>query len=256
MWLERLNTKKLDAEFLLTHPVWDVTTVLNTDSALKAFLLTHPVWDVTNRRRPYKRLNFISTHTSRVGCDSLLPIISVRFSISTHTSRVGCDSVNIVSLSHTIISTHTSRVGCDNPVMNCLRGYINFYSHIPCGMWPQDQPWTPLVDDFYSHIPCGMWRCSRRLMPTTRCNFYSHIPCGMWHNRQQRRICCLRNFYSHIPCGMWHSSSVIPSALEIFLLTHPVWDVTFTRVRVYTFTTFLLTHPVWDVTELSDTIYA
>ena len=35
-------------EFLLTHPVWDVTAreLYLTESLLK-FLLTHPVWDVT-----------------------------------------------------------------------------------------------------------------------------------------------------------------------------------------------------------------
>ena len=54
------------------------------------FLLTHPVWDVT----------------------SLLPIVSVRFSISTHTSRVGCDLFGLFSVATAIY----------------------FYSHIPCGM--------------------------------------------------------------------------------------------------------------------------
>ena len=36
------------SEFLLTHPVWDVTaTALNHLSRRVKFLLTHPVWDVT-----------------------------------------------------------------------------------------------------------------------------------------------------------------------------------------------------------------
>ena len=33
--------------FLLTHPVWDVTTVEEMKTYASAFLLTHPVWDVT-----------------------------------------------------------------------------------------------------------------------------------------------------------------------------------------------------------------
>ena len=269
MWLERLNTKKLDAEFLLTHPVWDVTTVLNTDSALKAFLLTHPVWDVTNRRRPYKRLNFISTHTSRVGCDSLLPIISVRFSISTHTSRVGCDSVagsnlsslgisthtsrvgcdtvNIVSLSHTIIPTHTSRVGCDNPVMNCLRGYINFYSHIPCGMWPVFRLTSLDIKMISTHTSrvgcdwclCRFWVVLQISTHTSRvgCDIHStkkpKCKCISTHTsrvgcdvRRSRNFYGVSHFYSHIPCGMWPTSFCAIIGTTLFLLTHPVWDVT------------------------------
>ena len=34
-------------EFLLTHPVWDVTLLPSVLNAILSFLLTHPVWDVT-----------------------------------------------------------------------------------------------------------------------------------------------------------------------------------------------------------------
>ena len=34
-------------KFLLTHPVWDVTSVHSTKNVARLFLLTHPVWDVT-----------------------------------------------------------------------------------------------------------------------------------------------------------------------------------------------------------------
>ena len=41
---------------------------------------------------------------------------------------------------------------------------------------------------------------------------------------------------------------------NLFLLTHPVWDVTFRApVKLSGRMTFLLTHPVWDVTT---TIFA
>ena len=122
--------------FLLTHPVWDVTVSDMKILILLKFLLTHPVWDVTLIQQQKQKLQNISTHTSRVGCDfsglltgitglafllthpvwdvtRSIPAVVIIINISTHTSRVGCDAVNIVSLSHTIISTHTSRVGCD-----------------------------------------------------------------------------------------------------------------------------------------------
>ena len=46
------NTKQslLDnLQFLLTHPVWDVTKQWTQVLTLIKFLLTHPVWDVTFR---------------------------------------------------------------------------------------------------------------------------------------------------------------------------------------------------------------
>ena len=57
-----------------------------------AFLLTHPVWDVTSWTVFSLTSSFISTHTSRVGCDSVTKCSIKAYFISTHTSRVGCDS--------------------------------------------------------------------------------------------------------------------------------------------------------------------
>ena len=128
-------------------------------------------------------------------------------------------------LHHTwYISTHTSRVGCDFIVCIVVPNVLNFYSHIPCGMWQSKIRSFGGAINFYSHIPCGMWRrpvssydeakafllthpvwdvtITHSCIITTYTNFYSHIPCGMW-----RGFCSINysfeNFYSHIPCGMW-----------------------------------------------------
>ena len=122
------------------------------------------------------------------------------------------------------ISTHTSRVGCDSFLMQKGWNGRDFYSHIPCGMWPQEEWDAPIThtisthtsrvgcdvevmlnvyasQNFYSHIPCGMWR-QWFIHKQQYQNFYSHIPCGMW-----RCVAFLFHlqmyFYSHIPCGMW-----------------------------------------------------
>ena len=102
----------------------------------EGFLLTHPVWDVTQNVCHVFFYTSISTHTSRVGCDSRMQLGFSCIFISTHTSRVGCDSAGIplgspgyiFLLTHPVwdvtsrlpllrqrllISTHTSRVGCD-----------------------------------------------------------------------------------------------------------------------------------------------
>ena len=56
-------------------------------------------------------------------------------------------------------------------------------------------------------------------------DFYSHIPCGMWL-WGTAFLCKLTYFYSHIPCGMWLIQLLNLHIFCIFLLTHPVWDVT------------------------------
>ena len=61
------------------------------------FLLTHPVWDVTIRVRNPETGRNISTHTSRVGCDAGNKVTPRADLISTHTSRVGCDVADTVS---------------------------------------------------------------------------------------------------------------------------------------------------------------
>ena len=122
------------------------------------FLLTHPVWDVTMRMLKLENIIQISTHTSRVGCDSENTARPREWSISTHTSRVGCDISPPFMNDYTAkISTHTSRVGCDVRLCRTLWSEWNFYSHIPCGMWHLWPYWFMRRFDFYSHIPCGMW---------------------------------------------------------------------------------------------------
>ena len=57
-----------------------------------SFLLTHPLWDVTTALWTYRTESKISTHTSLVGCDTgkRIPRMDT-IEISTHTSLVGCD---------------------------------------------------------------------------------------------------------------------------------------------------------------------
>ena len=91
MWLGMDTLSRTHKVFLLTHPVWDVTHHSPLLSSGLWFLLTHPVWDVTQHNLFHHFHWSISTHTSRVGCDLLPPLINRMLCISTHTSRVGCD---------------------------------------------------------------------------------------------------------------------------------------------------------------------
>ena len=125
---------------------------------------------------------------------------------------------------------------------------INFYSHIPCGMWLLGSLFY--ANDYLFLLTHPVWDVtdiSHRNRPHTR-NFYSHIPCGMWPpwsdtvsvslsiSTHTSRVGCdqewltkeglLKHFYSHIPCGMWQCLHKSSRSNKAFLLTHPVWDVT------------------------------
>ena len=146
-------------KFLLTHPVWDVTKSKGKIEAVER-ISTHTSrvgCDYSCENIGMQAINFyshipcgmwrpyvlycvvprwISTHTSRVGCDLEICHSLAIVHISTHTSRVGCDLEVFPALRIVDISTHTSRVGCDPQTANPLLPSVNFYSHIPCGMWP------------------------------------------------------------------------------------------------------------------------
>ena len=183
MWdVTRKNHKNICiSKFLLTHPVWDVTTRGTNLWLFVQFLLTHPVWDVTSSCWwSYRRLG-ISTHTSRVGCDTDSAIQRgfdnhfyshipcgmwrlqntkkiKRFKISTHTSRVGCDDWNIVT------RYGTYRFLLTHPVWDVTLSFDSTFfqlkisthtSRVGCDYDLGD--WVTVQDNFYSHIPCGMW---------------------------------------------------------------------------------------------------
>ena len=126
------------------------------------FLLTHPVWDVT-APTVIRECEEISTHTSRVGCD-----------------YIGCVENNIhiwFLLTHPVWDVTLYRnftFSCfvefllTHPVwdvtFDSYENYLtvdDFYSHIPCGMWPGVFPSSTSKQYFYSHIPCGMWLCCK-----------------------------------------------------------------------------------------------
>ena len=102
---------------------------------------------------------------------------------------------------------------------------FNFYSHIPCEMWRNNQINKRLWYSFLLTHP--MWDVTHThyFIPESKLDFYSHIPCEMWPHRQ------------FLAC----------SGL-IFLLTHPMWDVTENAMALEDTFGFLLTHPMWDVT--------
>ena len=107
-----------------------------------------------------------------------------------------------------MISTHTSRVGCDDGLIEALGRIINFYSHIPCGMWHRTERQGCSDKDISTHT--SRVGCDDRLVLLDLCffYFYSHIPCGMW--RYLSPVVMVRkNFYSHIPCGMWLRAHVL-----------------------------------------------
>ena len=149
-----------------------------------------------------------------------------------------------------LISTHTSRVGCDVNTYNVASiCTVNFYSHIPCGMWLIHRRIGKSHWHFYSHIPCGMWRW-----------VYLHSRNG-WISTHTSRVGCDATYWqvgdtfvkisthtSRVGCDSFSRHG--HAGTSRFLLTHPVWDVTLLSLSPRFASRFLLTHPVWDVTIL------
>ena len=131
-------------------------------------------------------------------------------------------------------------------------------------MWDVTAVWccTPTTLDFYSHIPCGMWLTvvkvtagilkisthTSRVGCDTKVRYCMAI---LWISTHTSRVGCDRDqrgqydhsddFYSHIPCGMWRRSMSAIAATYSFLLTHPVWDVT-DSLDFYYYTRQISTH--------------
>ena len=205
MWQVGMTYFSVFLEFLLTHPVWDVTAYTqeppytarnfyshipcgmwqqgNTKNGFKSrFLLTHPVWDVT-------LIEYVKEN------------LKIKFLLTHPVWDVTCLPQRLILRSQ--ISTHTSRVGCDG-ISSCFGAkFLHFYSHIPCGMWREHSRGRKRHQRFLLTHP--VWDVTNG---GTTVSF--EIP----------------NFYSHIPCGMWPLwVGWLPTQIG-FLLTHPVWDVT------------------------------
>ena len=92
MWHgSRWNNPRTASHFYSHIPCGMWQRIAPSNSAFLKFLLTHPVWDVTKDCFSALLPHSISTHTSRVGCDSRGFLYLHMQPISTHTSRVGCD---------------------------------------------------------------------------------------------------------------------------------------------------------------------
>ena len=115
MWPSLLNVFSIISYFYSHIPcgMWRTSNLLPDDQY--KFLLTHPVWDVTDRWFRAVAGYYISTHTSRVGCDQDLEI-SLTVNTTNFYSHIPCgmwQGVRRCSGVRQCISTHTSRVGCD-----------------------------------------------------------------------------------------------------------------------------------------------
>ena len=147
------------SEFLLTHPVWDVTSRSALLGGVGNFYSHIPCGMWLRSYRAALEAQKISTHTSRVGCDegSFCTTAYARDFYSHipcgmwHSGDQRGGAVYKFLLTHPVWDVTTARENsCDTRK--------DFYSHIPCGMWPPPDSSCNFLSNFYSHIPCGMWR--------------------------------------------------------------------------------------------------
>ena len=171
---------------------------------------------------------------------------------------MGCDNIQTsVKPPDAQISTHTSRVGCDQSRDAGKASRNEFLLTHPVWDVTGFHPLLPSAfSNFYSHIPCGMWQAANSLNARISSYFYSHIPCGMWLLCHYAIFTCLLFLLTH---PVWDVTVNAPlfAPVSSFLLTHPVWDVTTEPFhRKHLNVAFLLTHPVWDVTFAPAQLFA
>ena len=153
--------------------MWDVTVNRSTSRLLSKFLLTHPVWDVTSSSAMFPICSRISTHTSRVGCDWIFDthtdatafllthpvwdVTKVRTIKNMHILFLLTHPVWDVTIVSTL-ATPALKFLLTHPVWDVTsrsvlpNGAKNFYSHIPCGMWPpRSCILTPVVTFLLTH---------------------------------------------------------------------------------------------------------
>ena len=136
MWQEDTRSHTALMEFLLTHPLWDVTpSFLPHYHALK-FLLTHPLWDVTATALNHlsRRVKFLLTHPLWDVTGTPEPMEENGIFLLTHplwdVTQSKIDAYDAVQF----LLTHPLwDVTILLPVLIFFLDY--FYSHIPCGMW-------------------------------------------------------------------------------------------------------------------------
>ena len=119
---------------------------------------------------------------------------------------------------------------------------LNFYSHIPCGMWlviRRCYSDSHFISTHTSRVGCDCGRKQSKKIPKLISTHTSRVGCDkctiyyFWY---------LFNFYSHIPCGMWQKQGEQVQVGLKFLLTHPVWDVTVTAFETGERVTVISTH--------------
>ena len=161
------------------------------------------MWDVTKLYTEPSPSFFISTHTSRVGCDLVIYHSPYNQSISTHTSRVGCDVGQSGTNFLRKISTHTSRVGCDGIMSYMAVATENISTHtsrVGCDDTDGSKRYYWGISTHTSRVGCDNYAAEAKAIKEI--------------STHTSRVGC-----DDMPCGL-------PVLHVIFLLTHPVWDVT------------------------------
>ena len=138
MWLALPNLHNLLLHFYSHIPCGMWHCPWNMVAARRKFLLTHPVWDVTSvNAEIYRSKNFYSHIPCGMWRYMGLMYPSFLFHFYSHIPCGMWRELGYMSIITTYISTHTSRVGCDAIPYASSKVFCYFYSHIPCGMWQQ-----------------------------------------------------------------------------------------------------------------------
>ena len=169
----------------------------------------------------------ISTHTSRVGCDQVWKDLwsdKIIFLLTHPVWDVTCFLLTLSRMSHTFLLTHPVWDVTTN-WQTQLKTSTFLLTHPVWDVTEIKREVNTLISDFYSHIPCGMWPVVPQLVDQCRgiSTHTSRVGCDAFRHRACPVI-FISTHTSRVGCD--YSGGHRNAVGYKFLLTHPVWDVT------------------------------
>ena len=190
------------------------------------FQSTHPVRGATNSHGTTQRLNGISIHAPRAGCDySRPPRDDYSITISIHAPRAGCDATKSLVIVVACISIHAPRAGCDKGKKNHEKT-SRISIHAPRAGCDHESDTPDTFDVISIHAPRA--GCDQQFVVNVRfleC-ISIHAPRAGCDNRERVDKRLHDNFNPRTPCGVRLMNYIFKTMATIFQSTHPVRGAT------------------------------
>ena len=127
------------------------------------------------------RIDRISIHAPRVGCDRGHLSHHIPLVISIHAPRVGCDrGITVVEIPQDIFQSTHPVWGATAAIFGDFPPVFYFNPRTPCGVRPGETTPMPVSDTYFnSRTPCGVRRLGAMWEDAQNQDFNPRTPCGV-----------------------------------------------------------------------------